>query len=57
MSTVEQTFPDECPACKMPSAVTATPHCDSHSCPWLLCMCGAVIDQAGRFLPAPGGVT
>jgi len=57
MNVIERSFPDECPNCKMPSAVTATPHCPSRSCPWLRCMCNAVYDKAGRFLPPPGGVS
>lgn len=44
------TYPSDCPRCHSPLHL-AEQHCPrSISCPWLRCLCGALVDADGHVI-------
>jgi hypothetical protein len=49
MSVYTRVFPRRRPDCKRLAANAGKPHCPSPTCPWLVCACGAQINQRGDW--------
>ena len=50
---VNRKFVSRCPSCEQLMADSAKPHCDwkiSPQCPWMRCMCGAIISTNGTWI-------